>query len=93
MQRAPTSANIASTNTSTLAQPVTFVPLGGQNVSVSFGDGSANATITTALDGMALISHTYAALGTYNASATFTGGVGLQSLLLDAHLVASTKST
>lgn len=99
MQRAPTSVNLASTNTSTVAEPVTFnitltsatlsgqlsgrrllqdfVPLGGQNVTVSFGDNSTNATITTTSDGTASISHTYAALGTYNASATFGGRLGL----------------
>ena len=50
-----------------------FIPFGSQNLSISFGDGSANVTVTTASDGTASILHTYAALGTYNASATFAG--------------------
>ena len=99
MQRTPTTVNLASANTSTLAEPVIFnitltaailsgqpsgrrllqnsTPLGGQNVSITFGDGSTIATLTTASDGTASTSHTYAALGTYNASATFAGRMSL----------------
>ena len=91
--------NLASANTSTLAEPIIFnitltaailsgqpsgrrllqnsTPLGGQIVSISFGDGSTNVTLTTALDGTASTSHTYVALGTYNASATFLGRLDL----------------
>ena len=97
VQRTPTSVTLASSNTSTPTDPVTFditftsadfsgrpqmrrllqdsIPLGGQNISVSSGDGSAIMVVTTAPNGTASIVHTYAALGTYNATATYAGNV------------------
>lgn len=50
-------------------------PLAGKAVTLDFGDGSPAVTLVTAMDGSASAMHTYAAAGTFNATATFAGTI------------------
>lgn len=84
MQRLPTTLVITAAQSTTAMAPTSFnilltiaVPngraLGGQNVSVSFGDGSPAVTVRTSTDGSAAVVHTFAAAGKYNVTATYAG--------------------
>lgn len=84
VQRLPTSLTITPAQSAIATAPTAFnitlataVPdgraVGGQNVSVSFGDGSPVLTALTSADGSAAVVHAFAAAGKYNVTATSPG--------------------
>ncbi|CAK0787827.1 hypothetical protein CVIRNUC_011049 [Coccomyxa viridis] len=48
-------------------------PISGQVITISFGDGSPDGTVTTNSNGTASIVHRYTTHGTYKATARYTG--------------------
>ena len=48
-------------------------PISGQVITISFGDGSPDGSMTTNTNGTASIVHRYAAYGTYIATASYAG--------------------
>ena len=84
MQRLPTSLAITAAQSITTIASTSFnitltiaVPSGqaveGQNVSVSFGDGSPAVTVLTSTYGYVSVVHAFAAAGKYNVTATYAG--------------------
>ena len=48
-------------------------PISGQVITISFGDGSPDGTVTTNSNGTASIVHRYTAHGTFRATARYAG--------------------